>query len=158
MVDFYFLSTSIDENGLEVSRTYLIFKPSSQLLFVCSRCPAFDAPQIIYLKPFNFLVMSNAVKIYQHTNFRGKSVNLHEGEYPRIPSRVGNDKISSIRIAEGFYARFYVHSGYRGGSIVLFPGDYRNLPNWNDKISSIRVFTYNHKFFPIVEFFQNSNF
>ncbi|MEM8898983.1 MAG: beta/gamma crystallin-related protein [Bacteroidota bacterium] len=102
--------------------------------------------------------MSYSIKIYKHSNFRGRSAELHEGEYATVPSYVGNDQISSIKVLPGFYAQIYEHSGFRGRFVTLFQGNYTNIPHWNDRISSIKVFKYNHTMFPLVEFFQDSNF
>ncbi|MCI4669999.1 MAG: beta/gamma crystallin-related protein [Bacteroidia bacterium] len=102
--------------------------------------------------------MSTLVKVYEHEGFRGKSKELKEGEYASMSSIIGNDKISSLRVPEGYYIRIYADSGFRGRNIPLFQGNYNDIPNWNDRISSIKVFKHDSRIFPIVQFFVHSNY
>ena len=98
-----------------------------------------------------------AVTIFKHSNFRGTNTTLEPGKYPTIP-RVGNDNISSVKVAPGFFAKLYVHSGFRGRSVILFPGHYSNVSGFNDEFSSIDVNEYDAELFPSVRFFQHANF
>lgn len=102
--------------------------------------------------------MKNSVQLFKDTNFRGKSETVYIGESSRMPSRIGNDNLSSIKVGEGVYIRLYEHTGFRGKEIVLFQGDYNSLPGWNDKISSYKIIKHNPKIFPLVEFFEHTNF
>ena len=102
--------------------------------------------------------MSHSVKIYQHSNFSGTSHNLVEGEFSTIPS-VGNDRISSIKVAKGYYAEFFFSQGFQGKSIYLFAGNYKSLPSWGDAIGSAKVFKHhNDDIFQFVTFYQHSDF
>ena len=57
------------------------------------------------------------VTVFQHVNFGGSSLGLGEGDTTlRVlrDSRVGNDRISSIQIAEGYEVFACQHSRFRG--------------------------------------------
>ncbi len=102
--------------------------------------------------------MSIAIRVYEHEHFKGKSRDVIVGEYPSVSSIIGNDKISSLRVMAGYYVRIYADSGFRGRNIPLFQGNYDDIPNWNDRISSIKVFKHDTYVFPLIQFYTNSNF
>jgi len=86
--------------------------------------------------------------IYRHADFRGASLFIPAGQRIQDLNQSGwNDKISSIELVGGARAVVYEHAYFRGATTWLrrdvedlihlrqgIPGD------WNDKISSIKVF------------------
>jgi hypothetical protein len=95
------------------------------------------------------------VIVYQNASFGGDSLVLHPGD--ALANMAGatfdrggklNDSISSIRIEGDLEVYAYQHADYRGDSLRLTES-VRDLtgrlvggalgPNWNDRISSIRV-------------------
>ncbi|MEH0154464.1 beta/gamma crystallin-related protein [Limibacter armeniacum] len=96
------------------------------------------------------------VTVFKHTNFKGSKKVLDKGEYPTIG--IGNDVMSSLKIAPGYFVHLYKDSGFRGSHIVLFQGDYASLPGWNDKVSSMKIFEHDAKLFPLVSFYEHSQY
>jgi hypothetical protein len=88
------------------------------------------------------------VILYRHADFRGTRLFVRAGRNIRDLARKGwNDKISSIELVDNAYIRIYEHAKYRGASIKIYRDviDLVELTrgiggNWNDKISSIKVF------------------
>mmetsp|Transcript_903 Transcript_903/g.1097 ORF Transcript_903/g.1097 Transcript_903/m.1097 type:complete len:351 (+) Transcript_903:150-1202(+) len=100
--------------------------------------------------------MGKGVIVYKDSRYRGTRKELGVGVYPTSPT--GNDNISSVKVDRGFYALMYQHTGFRGACLPLFEGNYSSLPGWNDKISSIEVKEHNIDVFPLVHFYEHSNY
>ncbi len=101
--------------------------------------------------------MAGTVEVFDNSNFGGSNKAILEtGEFPTIP--IGNDKIASIKITEGSYAQFFLNQGFQGRSMFLFAGEYKSIPEWTDRIGSAKVFEYNKDLFPLVKFYEHSNF
>lgn len=85
---------------------------------------------------------SQPVTAYQHVNFRGRTLSVGEGDVSirTIRRTVGNDRISSFRIAAGYEVYACQHGGFRG-TCKTFTNDTNDLRtiNFNDVISSFRV-------------------
>lgn len=88
------------------------------------------------------------VILYRHADFRGSRIFVKAGRNVRDLKRMGwNDQISSIELVDNAYIRIYEHRNYRGASITI-RGDVIDLVelskgiggNWNDRITSIKVF------------------
>ncbi len=100
--------------------------------------------KLIY--PFLFLlagIMSSFaqdhVSVYSGCNFEGDSQKMYEGEYNDRDLKVGNDRISSIRVPNGWTVTVYKSHNFEGSS-ETYTRDVRCLPEkFNDAISSIRV-------------------
>jgi len=83
------------------------------------------------------------VIVYEHVNYRGSDWKLGEGRYSHRSVRrspVKDDKISSIKIAQGYKVRACEHN-FKGKCHILTTStsDLRRI-GFNDKISSIEVF------------------
>ncbi len=101
--------------------------------------------------------MAGTVEVFDNSNFGGSNkAILKTGEHPTIP--IGNDKIASIKITEGSYAQFFLSTGFQGRSMFLFAGEYKSIPDWTDRIGSAKVFEYDKDLFPLVKFYEHSNF
>jgi hypothetical protein len=83
---------------------------------------------------------ANAVTIFRSCNFSGDSQILREGRYRDRDIRIGNDRISSIRVPNGWAVTVYKANNFEGTSETYYD-DIRCLPQqFNDAISSLRVF------------------
>ncbi len=83
--------------------------------------------------------VNNPVVVYKDCNYRSESQSFGEGWYRDYQLGVGNDKISSLKIPWGWTVTVYQDDNYRGASIT-YTNDIDCLPpDWNDKISSMRV-------------------
>lgn len=80
-----------------------------------------------------------SVELYEHSNYRGSKQSIGIGNYNVNQIRIGNDKLSSMRIPRGYKVRVYEHANFRG-RYKDFYGSSAFVGNaWNDKISSIKV-------------------
>lgn len=77
---------------------------------------------------------------YEHTSYKGKSMALGFWLYDKdVVNRIGNDKISSLKVPSGFKVTLYENDDFKGDSID-YQSDSNNLgADWNDKTSSIIV-------------------
>ncbi|MBP1965019.1 hypothetical protein J2Z65_004252 [Paenibacillus aceris] len=82
------------------------------------------------------------VTIYSGTAFGGASEILGSGNYnyEQLVKGIGNDTISSIRIAPGYQVTLFADSNYSGVSTVV-TGDVYGLGNLNHQTSSMKVET-----------------
>ncbi|EAY30807.1 thioredoxin fold domain-containing protein [Microscilla marina] len=79
------------------------------------------------------------IVLYEDSNYRGNKQSVGIGSYNVNQIRIGNDKLSSIRIPRGYKVRIYEHANFRGRyrdftSSSAFVGT-----AWNDKASSLKV-------------------
>lgn len=79
------------------------------------------------------------VKIYVHSNFRGKFQSLGIGSYNMRQLRIGNDQLSSIKVPRGYKVRVYEHANFRGKYRDFYSSSTFVGNSWNDKVSSIKV-------------------
>lgn len=112
-----------------------------------------------------------SITIYAASGFSGKRDTLKTGNYPTLNKStspifpntdtvpdVGIDKVSSIKVQPGTYAEFFITQGFRDGSFILFAGDYPILPKVDNKIDAVKVFDHDPNMFPIIEFYNGTNF
>lgn len=87
------------------------------------------------------------VTVYTNSEYSGKSQSFGVGEFDceELKTGVGNDQISSIRIADGYRVTLYKNSNFQGSTKIL-TADERNFKNisFNDTVSSIRVEQIDH--------------
>ena len=82
---------------------------------------------------------ANAVTIYRSCNYEGDSQELREGDYRDRDIKIGNDRISSIQVPNGWSITVYKANNFEGVN-ETYTQDVRCLPQqFNDAISSIRV-------------------
>ena len=99
---------------------------STYLLFISALLRAQDVPLIVY----------------ENGDFDGIYRKLELGEVALMET--WEDRISSLRISEGYQAKIYEHAQFKGKWVIL-SSDQANLKkiNFNDIISSIKVEKYN---------------
>ncbi|WP_052350804.1 Vps62-related protein [Paenibacillus gorillae] len=80
------------------------------------------------------------VTIYRDGNFSGVSQELTAGFYNvnELKAVVGNDQISSVRVAPGYRVTLYKDYNFSGGSKVI-TADTEWLDDFNDEVSSLKV-------------------
>lgn len=80
------------------------------------------------------------VKVYNGTAFGGTSELLGSGNYnyDQLVKGIGNDTISSIRIAPGYKVTLFADANYSGASTVI-TGNVDNLGNLNRQVSSLKI-------------------
>lgn len=82
------------------------------------------------------------VTVYVDSNYESTSQEFTVGEYDidALESGIGNDGMSSIRIAQGYQVTLYTDSGF-GGSTVVLTQDELNFENLgiNDEVSSLKI-------------------
>ncbi|MEY3403834.1 MAG: hypothetical protein RLZZ86_3456 [Cyanobacteriota bacterium] len=82
------------------------------------------------------------VKVFEHADFKGKSVGLLPGQYNLAQlAKLGmpNDSISSIQVMPGFKIRAFEHDNFQGRVLELHKSSNYIGNNWNDVISSIII-------------------
>lgn len=100
------------------------------LAFAAGTGPAADAPDKIDGQ--------YDAAVYEHGDYGGLSQYLVEGEYNLDALSIGNDVISSVRVAPGYEVVLYRHIDF-GGRLISITRDAPELPTFNDETSSIRV-------------------
>ncbi len=96
----------------------------------------------LFLTLFGVLILGaqEHVSVYSGCDFQGDRQRMYEGEYDDKDLTVGNDRISSIRVPEGWSVTVYKSHDF-DGSHETYTSDVRCLPEkFNDAISSIRVY------------------
>ncbi len=81
----------------------------------------------------------NHVSLYDQCNYSGRKYNLEAGTYRLYQMKIGNDKLSSLQVPEGFRVTIYENDGFAGRSNV-----YTNSVNclesdWRNMMSSVVV-------------------
>ena len=93
---------------------------------------------LILLAGFSFPLFAQ-VTLYSSCNYFGFSKSLEKGYYNTNDLGIGNDKLSSIRVPDGYTITLYQDGDFKGQS-TLYSSDISCLPgDWNDKVSSVYV-------------------
>ncbi|MDL2272962.1 phosphatidylinositol-specific phospholipase C domain-containing protein [Oscillospiraceae bacterium OttesenSCG-928-G22] len=79
------------------------------------------------------------VAIFQHGDFGGKSQMLPEGKWGMSELMIGNDALSSLKIAPGYKVTLYEHSDFTGSTQTFTEDTPWVGDGFNDKTSSIVV-------------------
>ena len=84
--------------------------------------------------------------IYEHSSYAGRYLNLSVGEYDiNVFNQYSfNDILSSLKVTNGYAVDLYQHSGFRGPFAVVTQDTTFVGNEWNDKISSIKVYKAMH--------------
>ena len=94
-------------------------------------------------KPKPVAVPTSAITLYADCNYKGRAINLQEGEFTTTKLRelgVANNSISSIRVSAGFQVELFENDFYRGSSGTLRQNDNCLVDDrFNDTISSLVV-------------------
>ena len=77
------------------------------------------------------------VVVFTHADYKGKSQTLDVGRYDMKSLKVGNDSISSVRVAPGYRVTLFEHEF--DGSTKVVTSDTRFLEDFNDLTSSVVV-------------------
>lgn len=82
------------------------------------------------------------VTAYKDCDYKGFSSGLSVGDYNMAKLKdlgMDNDKISSLKISEGYQAILYQDDEFKGGATVINSDNSCLNTIWNDKVTSIRV-------------------
>jgi hypothetical protein len=83
--------------------------------------------------------MGSYVILYEDYNYGGDSEVIIRDDATFYENKVGNDRVSSVKLVGCATCRLYRDTGYGGGYISITQSG--NLPSsWNDEASSIRVY------------------
>jgi hypothetical protein len=94
---------------------------------------------VLALGTTSHLQAQNYVTIYRSCNYSGDSQRLTEGDYRDRDLKIGNDRLSAIRIPRGWEVTVYTSGSFDGKSRT-FRTDVECMPaDLNDQVSSIRV-------------------
>ena len=88
----------------------------------------------------SFAQSNDGVQVYDFCNFGGDNVVVAEGEYLSMKDiNFRNDRISSIRVPDGFEVRIYEDDNFRG-DFATIDNNIRCFDEfWDDRVSSIKV-------------------
>ncbi len=87
------------------------------------------------------------VVLYVHADFQGPHETFHDHDPDLGDNRIGDDKVSSVRVAPGCEVLLYKRTDYRGAQ-TAFTADAPSLAGTevgNDAASSLRVYCENHE-------------
>ncbi|MEE9333206.1 MAG: hypothetical protein V3U65_03850 [Granulosicoccaceae bacterium] len=94
-------------------------------------------------KPTPVAVAKSAITLYSECNYKGRAINLEEGEFTTamlLKLGVANNSISSIRVSDGYQVELFENDFYRGSSGTLRQNDNCLIDDrFNDTISSLLV-------------------
>ena len=86
------------------------------------------------------------VSFYEHIYYTGRSVVKQQGRYDMGDMGIPNDFISSIKVPQGYQVIVFENNNFSGDS-QTFSSDvpdlskvFKNGNNWNDRISSFKVY------------------
>lgn len=87
------------------------------------------------------------VTIYPHSDFQGTPQALPKGRYNDALGQlsIGNNTLSSLKVPQGLVARLYEHSHFQGHFIDIAKDTPAINLFWNDRISSIIVYSANEQ-------------
>lgn len=99
---------------------------------------------------------TNAVTtVYADCNFSGAAAGLAVGDYnlsAMLSRGIGNDWMSSLRVASGYRVTLYEHDNFSGAALVLTSDNSCLVgAGWNDRVSSMRVATNTSSFSTTIE-------
>lgn len=90
--------------------------------------------------PHSLTLTNCAATLYADPNFTGTSQCLRTGSYRMQDLKIGNDKLSSLKVKSGMKVTLYEHDQFAGVGIAQY-GDVASLGTFNDKASSIVIST-----------------
>lgn len=98
-----------------------------------------SAIQVFRGNPPTAVSTGSSATLYQHGNYGGRNQSLGEGKYTSRDFSLAQD-LTSLRIAQGFYALLYEQDNFQGNSVDV-SGDVRDLSDigWNDKVKSLEI-------------------
>ena len=103
--------------------------------------------------------LTPTIVLYKERDFKGTQEVLTEGKYPDLSkTKIGIDKLRSIRVLPGTRAVLFITRGFRDGSFVLFEGDYPDLDRMANKVDAVQVFKHDGAIFPIVKLYKHFDF
>ncbi|MDR1730470.1 MAG: hypothetical protein LBR61_00080 [Synergistaceae bacterium] len=82
---------------------------------------------------------TGVVRIYDGQNYEGNGQLLPVGKYLANNIRIGNDRLSSVRIASGYKVTLFTDNNFNGRQLVLTKDTPRLGPDFENKVSSIIV-------------------
>lgn len=89
---------------------------------------------------FSFSLLSqNSVRLYENCSYSGRYYTLEPGNYRLYQMKIGNDKLSSMRIPSNMKVTIYEHDGFKGKSKTYYNDISCLETGWNDMASSVVV-------------------
>ena len=85
------------------------------------------------------LAAQNHVSLYDQCNYSGRKYTLEAGTYRLYQMKIGNDKLSSLQVPEGFRVTIYENDGFAGRSNAYTNSVNCLDDNWRNLASSIVV-------------------
>ncbi|HSU28320.1 MAG TPA: beta/gamma crystallin-related protein [Chitinophagaceae bacterium] len=82
---------------------------------------------------------AEVVTLFTDCNYHGLSKSLSPGSYRYYDLGIGNDKLSSIRISNGYSITLFQDDNYQGSSIVYNDDVSCLSANWNERASSVII-------------------
>ncbi|MFG1795826.1 peptidase inhibitor family I36 protein [Nocardia sp. NPDC049149] len=86
---------------------------------------------------------TSAVQLFTHANYSGGTMSLDVGAYnleqESDPDKVGDDTISSVKVASGYQVTVYTDADFQGQSTTFTTDTAYIGDDLNDKISSLQV-------------------
>jgi hypothetical protein len=87
----------------------------------------------------NYTSARDKIQVYDQCDYGGASFAFSPGRYNDRGLGIGNDRISSIRIPNGFKVTVYQAKDFQGYSRTFYGDEYCLDGQWNDQISSMIV-------------------
>lgn len=105
------------------------FTGKIQILFITLSFPVFAA------------YATEVAMLYQHINYGGNVTALQEGEYPDITKTgMADNDMSSLKVCYGFVVEAYTDPDF-SGNVRFFTSDTDWVgEDWNDVVSSVRIY------------------
>lgn len=102
----------------------------------------------MYRKPlFAILLISmqflstaqNYVTVHDQCNYSGRQYTLAPGSYNDYQMKIGNDKLNSFQVPQGFKITIYENDDFKGKSKTFYASENCLAPEWRNMASSIVV-------------------
>lgn len=79
------------------------------------------------------------VEIFEHAEYGGARQTLQIGRYDHSKLTIGNDRVSSVKVAPGYKATLHRHGGFSGDTVVLDKDTPSLDSSFNDQTSGVVV-------------------
>jgi len=98
------------------------------------------------------------ITIYEHCDYEGDSRALSVGDYENMRGAgIGNDRMSSIRVPDGFTVTIFEDDNFRGDSVRILNDIKCFDKKWNDRTSSLKVASKNNRNYQAPPDYGNDN-
>jgi hypothetical protein len=145
--EFKYPTTTENSQGATILPQHAVIDSRAYWLF--AGCTAMLLAAIMTALPVKAQVYDNRdyqrqnnayVTVYEDCDYRGRSREISVGDYQNIRDLgLGNDSISSIRVANGLAVDLFQDERFRGASASIDTDVSCLNKQWNDQASSLRV-------------------